>query len=343
MNVRTNVSLKKYNTFGIDVKAKYLLEINNFEELNEFISDNSYSNIPKLIIGEGSNILFTEDYDGIVIKIKIKGIEILEDNSKHVLIKAYAGEKWDDLVKYSVQKNYAGIENLSYIPGSVGSAPVQNIGAFGSEAKDTIINVEFFDLLLKKIHNISNADCHFDYRDSIFKHELKNNIIITSVTFKLNKNFIPNINYPVLKNELIKNGGKKYNITDIRDSIIKIRTNKIPDPSIIGNAGSFFKNPTISLKQYEKLKIEYPNIVAFDCKDKNIKKISAGWLIEATGWKGKRIGNVGTHNKQALIILNYNNATGMEILNFTKNIQESVFSMFGIKIEREVIIIGKEI
>ncbi|MCK4662821.1 MAG: UDP-N-acetylmuramate dehydrogenase [Bacteroidales bacterium] len=329
-----NHSLKDYNTFGIDVKAKYFIELKNTDEVKNFhITNNKYKKIQKLIIGKGSNILFTEDFNGMVIHPNLKGVKRIGEDENHVLFKAFAGEIWENFVRYSVNNNYGGIENLSLIPGSVGASPIQNIGAYGVEVKDLIHCVETIDIETGELKIFSNSECHFGYRDSIFKSKYKNKYIINSVTYKLNKIHNYNIHYGNIENEL-----KNFNeisISTIRQAVINIRKRKLPDPEIIGNAGSFFKNPIVDNSKIEELISKYPDIpIYFKLDNKN--KIAAGWLIEQTGWKGEKIGDAGVHDKQALILINHGNATGKNILELANKIIKSVAEKFGVELEMEI-------
>ncbi len=334
MEIVKDYDLSELNTFGIKAKARFFVEIKNELDFNELLKTREYKDNQKLFLGGGSNVLFTKDFEGIVILNKLKGIEIIREDSNNVLVKAQSGEKWHDLVLFAVKKEYWGIENLSLVPGTVGAAPVQNIGAYGVELKDTIESVEFFDLESGEKKNLSRDECKFGYRDSIFKNELKGKVFILAVTFKLSK--IPNLNvtYKVLKDYLEKNKIEIQKVKDISDVVIAIRQSKLPDPKILGNAGSFFKNVYVSKKNLEKIKEKYPNVSFFE--EAGVIKIPAGWLIEECGWKGKRLGNVGVHDKQALVLINYGGATGEEIKDLALQIIASVFDKFGLKLTPEV-------
>ena len=331
-----NYSLKQHNTFCIDVRARYFFEFTNYKELFSLLNNNKFSDIPKLILGAGSNILFIRDFDGIIIHPKIKGKKIIVENEQSVLIKAGAGESWDDFVEYSVSNNYQGIENLSLIPGTVGASPIQNIGAYGVEVKNVIENVEAVNLETQEIRIFSNKECKFGYRDSIFKNGHKNKYIITYVTFHLNRHTILKTSASSeIDKELEKSN--KIDITNIRKAIINIRSRKLPDPKEIGNAGSFFKNPFINIKKADELKKLYPSIPFYS--DKSKEKVPAAWLVEQCGWKGRRIGDAGIHKNHSLILINYGKATGNDILHLAKQIQQSVIRKFNIKLETEVNII----
>ena len=338
MNIQQNYSLKKLNTFHIDASAKYFLEVASIEDILEVLSANKYLNQSKLILGGGSNLLFTKDFDGIVIKNNLKGINLINEDSDFYYVKASAGEVWHQLVIHCIIKNYAGLENLSLIPGNVGASPMQNIGAYGAEIKDTFHELEALNINDKTLHTFSNADCKFGYRESIFKHELKNQFIITSVTFKLNKRPAYNIRYGAIENELETMGVKELSIQAISKAVCNIRRSKLPNPEVMGNAGSFFKNPEIMKSKFDRLKIEFPDIVGFNIENGNVK-LAAGWLIEQCGWKGKSFGDAGVHKFQALVLVNYANAKGNEIFDLSEKIMISVKEKFGVGLEREVNII----
>jgi len=337
IKISENISLKNYNTFAIDVHAKYYAEItneNDLLELKDFIRSN---NTTFLILGGGSNILFTQDFDGLVLKIEVKGIKIVEENKDYVLIEVGAGVVWDDFVLFSVEKNLGGIENLSLIPGKVGAAPIQNIGAYGQEVKDTIHSVKGIYLDTFEKHIFTGSECNFSYRNSLFKSDLKNKFLITNVLFKLKKNPLINTSYGSIEKEL-KNLGKNssiISIKDVREAVIRIRKTKLPDPAILGNAGSFFKNPSVDSKQFSELKNKYPEITGFESGENNVK-LSAGWLIEKCGLKGYRTGDVGIYNRQALVIVSYGNASGTEILDFSIYVKDKVQQKFGILLQEEV-------
>ncbi|MCF8379524.1 MAG: UDP-N-acetylmuramate dehydrogenase [Bacteroidales bacterium] len=325
-----NKSLKELNSFGLEVFAKKYANPSTIEELTEIC--NLHQNLDILILGEGSNILFSGNYQGLILHPEILGKEIIEEDSEEVKIRAYCGENWDGFVEYCVNHGWGGLENLSLIPGSVGSSPVQNIGAYGVEVKDRILWVEGFMMGETLIRKIPNAQCHFDYRDSIFKNEWKGKFIITAVVFRLDKKPVINANYGQLSE--VFQSKKTQDIRAMRESVIEIRNSKLPDPKKFGNVGSFFKNPVISAHEFQLLKEKFPNIPSFPSKEGI--KIPAAWLIEQSGWKGKRIKDCGTWPNQALVIVNYGNSTGNEILELSKKIQNSVFEKFQIKINREV-------
>jgi len=332
------VSLKNYNSFGIDVNARRFVTFSSEEDIPQLL-DSLRGEDNKFVLGGGSNILFTSDYDGTVIKNDIKGIREKQINENEILLSIGAGEIWDEVVDYTVQKNYYGIENLSLIPGNTGAAPIQNIGAYGVELKDVFYSLEGYDIESgeKRIFNLD--ECKFGYRDSIFKNELKGKIIITKVNLKLSKKGKLNTNYISMKNYLIENNFTTPTLSQIREAVINIRNSKLPDPKKLGNAGSFFKNPIVTKKEYDELNQKYSTLSYFISED-GLYKISAGWLIEKCGLKGFRVGNVGTHVNQALVIVNYGGANGEEILKFVENIQTKVFNEFGILLEPEVNIIN---
>ncbi|MCF6269750.1 MAG: UDP-N-acetylmuramate dehydrogenase [Melioribacteraceae bacterium] len=335
---KNNISLKPYNTFNVNAKAKYFAEVNNVSDLKTFLETPLFKNEKRLILGAGSNILFTKDFDGIVLKLNNSKIKLISETDDSVFIEVDAGVEWDSFVKYSIDKGLSGLENLSLIPGNVGAAPIQNIGAYGVEVKDLIESVNIIMLENHEEKTILNGDCSFGYRSSIFKNEFKNKIIITSVLFKFSKRNSINLEYAPLKNYFAEKNEGEITSRNIRDAVISIRESKLPNPNEIGSAGSFFKNPIISKEKYDKLKTEYSDLFGFSESDLNIK-ISAGWLIEKCGFKGKRIGDVGVYDKQALVIVNYGNATGSEIVEFAEMIKSKVENKFNIKIINEVNIV----
>lgn len=338
MNIIENYPLLKLNTFGIDVKAKYFTSINTINELIEVTKTNVFKDLELLILGGGSNILFTKDFDGLVILNNIKGKEIIDQNQQSIFLKIGAGENWHELVMYCVDNGWGGIENLSLIPGNTGTAPMQNIGAYGVEIKETFIELEALEISSGKIVKFNNSDCEFGYRESVFKNKMKNQYIILNITLELKKNPVLNINYgdvkAILESQNIKNPG----IKEVSNAIISIRQSKLPDPKKIGNSGSFFKNPIVSLNQLELIKKKYPNVVNYEINE-NEFKIAAGWLIERAGWKGKKFNNYGIHEKQALVLVNYGLANGMEIFQLSEKIILDIKDKFGITLEREVNII----
>ncbi len=344
MQILKDYDLTKLNTFGISAYAKFFIELNNELDLMEFFLSSEFKNNEKLFLGGGSNILFTKDFDGIVVLNKLKGIGILKEDTENIFIRSMGGEIWHDLVMFAVDRGYWGIENLSLIPGTVGAAPIQNIGAYGVELKDVLENVEAYEIKTGQKKVFKKEECEFGYRDSIFKDESKGKYFISAITLRLSKIEKLNINYKILQ-EYLKESAEAKALADknkiikhtpkiISDAIVAIRRSKLPDPAIIGNAGSFFKNIFIDYKKAEEIKLKYPDVSLFENND--LIKISAAWLIEKCGWKGKRVGNVGMHEKQALVLVNYGGATGEEVKDFSEQIIISVFSKFGLKLEREV-------
>ncbi len=338
MKIHENYPLKDKNTFRIDVKAKWFAEVHSENEVKEFLCLIEFKSSVKLILGSGSNILFTGDFPGIVIKNSIPGIKIIEENESTALVEAGAGVIWDELVHYCVGQNLGGIENLSLIPGTVGAAPIQNIGAYGQELKDVFETAEGFFIEDGGFRKFSKTECGFGYRDSIFKNELKGKFIITKIILRLSKTPVLNFEYGTVKSELEKLNLKEISVKDVSDAVCRIRKSKLPNPEEIGNAGSFFKNPEITELKFESLKKDYPDMIGYKLGSGNVKA-AAGWLIEKCGWKGKRIGNTGAHAKQSLVLVNYGNAAGKEILNLADHIKESVHKKFGIELKEEVNII----
>lgn len=337
--MQENISLKPYNTFGVDVKSKYFAEVCSLEELIETLKFSNSIKLPLLFLGGGSNILLTKDFEGLAIQLNLKGIteEIIDDNQ--ILVTAKAGENWHQFVMFCLDKNYGGLENLSLIPGNVGTSPMQNIGAYGTEIKDIFESCKVLNLETLQIETFNLEQCKFGYRDSIFKQEGKGKYVILEVTFRLTrKNHKIDIEYGAIQSELEKMGITNPTIQDVSKAVINIRQSKLPDPKVIGNAGSFFKNPTIPISQFKALKQKFENIPGYPNGD--FVKVPAGWLIEQAGWKGKQIGNVASNQLQALVIINSTgSATGKEIFDFSTMIIDSVKEKFGIKLEREVNII----
>ncbi len=330
--LQENVSLKKYNTFGIEAVARYFSTFTDVNGLQELLS---FSDGSPLILGGGSNILFTKNIDGLVIKNDIKGIQKVREDEGHVFIKAGAGENWHQLVIYCIDNHLGGMENLSLIPGNAGASPMQNIGAYGVEIKDIFYELEAFDLEEKKMVVFSNSDCQFGYRESVFKGKYKGRFIITTVTYRLTK--IPrfNISYGAIQQELETMGVKELSLKAISQAVINIRGSKLPNPAVTGNAGSFFKNPEVDNAVFEAMKISFPGIVGYMLEGGKTK-LAAGWMIEQCGWKGYRKGDAGCHPKQALVLVNYGHATGSEILQLSDEIIGSVVQKFGVLLQREV-------
>jgi UDP-N-acetylmuramate dehydrogenase len=338
MIVQENFSLKKYNTFNIDVAAKYFSIFQSTDDLCEIITSKFGTINNNLILGGGSNILFTKNFDGLVLKNEILGIEIVKEDNDYVYIKAGAGENWHQFVLYCINNNLVGVENLSLIPGNVGASPMQNIGAYGVEIKDVFYCLEAFHFEEKKTINFTLNDCAFGYRESVFKKIFKNQFVITSVTFRLNKKPNFNTSYGAIKQELEKMGVEKVSIKAISNAVINIRSSKLPNPAEMGNAGSFFKNPEITLSLFDILHSKFADVVGYKLPNGNVK-LAAGWLIEQCGFKGYRSGNAGCYAKQALVLVNYGNAKGEEIYALSETIIAAVNKKFGIILEREVNII----
>jgi UDP-N-acetylmuramate dehydrogenase len=334
MTIEQNASLRTLNTFGIDATAKLLVAVHNEEEIAGILTDSKYKNETRLLLGGGSNILLTQNVDGLVILNRLEGIEILHRNGKDVYLRAKAGVVWHKFVLFAIENNLGGIENLSLIPGCVGAAPIQNIGAYGTELKDVFHELEALDLHTgeKKIFN--GAECEFGYRLSVFKNKYKNRYAIISVTLRLSSEHSLNTSYGAIDQELHKMGITSPTIRDVSNAVIHIRSAKLPDPAKIGNAGSFFKNPELPKEQYAELKNHFPEMVAYPAKEK--MKLAAGWLIEQCGWKGLVSGHVGMHKQQALVLVNYGGATGEELYRHAQRVQQSVQEKFGVELEMEV-------
>lgn len=334
-----HVSLKKYTTFGVEASARWYTEINSEDELKELFEDSQWRSVERLVLGGGSNLLLTKDFDGLVIRMNIKGISSQVGDGS-VIVEAGAGEVWHSLVMYCVNKGFAGIENLSLIPGSVGASPIQNIGAYGVELKDVFQSCRVFNIDTAETTEFSKEQCSFGYRESIFKNELKGKIVITSVKFELYPAAAAslNVSYGAIREELEKRSISNPSIKDVSDIVSHIRVSKLPDPSTIGNSGSFFKNPILSSTEFQQLQSIFPDTVHFCLPDSTIK-LAAGWLIEKCGWKGKKIGETGTWKNQALVLVNYGNATGTDVYDLSAQIIEDVKNKFGVILEREVNVI----
>ncbi len=337
MNILKNYSLKDKNTFGISAKAKLFIAPKSVEELQTVLTNKSLKNEELLILGGGSNMLFVSDFDGLVVHPDIYGIEVVKETKDHVFVKAFAAEDWDEFVAWTVNRGFGGLENLSLIPGSVGACPVQNIGAYGVEVADVIDKVEALDVDTGKLHEFLNPDCEFAYRNSVFKNQLKGKFIITSVFFKLSKCPQFKTHYGAVEAELEKLG--EVSLQAVRQAVINIRESKLPDPDDCPNAGSFFKNPVVGKEKYDSLKEKYPEIVAYQINEENYK-LAAGWMIDYLSWKGKTHGGAAVHDKQALVLVNKNNASGKEIIELAKKVQGAVYEGFGVDLEFEVNIIG---
>jgi len=333
LNILEDYSLKTLNTFGLDVQGKYFVEIRSHDEFRDLLQTNIYRTNKKLILGGGSNILFTQNFPGLIIHNQLLGIDVVEQNEDFAIIAAAGGENWHELVEYAISQNLGGIENLSLKPGSVGAAPIQNIGAYGVELREVLDFVEAIDLTNGKDRKFSNAECDFNYRNSVFKNELKDKFLITKVYLKLNKNHEVNTTYGAIESILSTKNITNPTIKDISNIVIEIRQSKLPDPSQFGNAGSFFKNPVIDKIDYEGLRLLFADIPSYINGDQ--VKIPAAWLIEQCGWKGKRFGAIGVHDQQSLVLVNYGNGDGEEIKNLALKIKGSVADKFGIELEPE--------
>jgi UDP-N-acetylmuramate dehydrogenase len=337
LNILENISLKPFNTFGIDVNARFFVEITSILQLQKVLELTAYPEY--FILGGGSNLLLTKDIEALVLHINLKGISIVEESDEQVIVKAMAGENWHEFVLWTLKQGYGGLENLSLIPGNVGTAPIQNIGAYGIELKDLFVSCEAMHIKSKELVAFNNTECEFGYRDSIFKKEKKGHYIITSVQFRLRKqNHILSTTYGAIEQELQRQKIIHPTIKDVSNSVISIRKQKLPDPKKIGNSGSFFKNPIISKKTFEKLLKKFPEIPHYQIDNKKVK-IPAGWLIEQSGFKGKRFGDAAVHEKQALVLVNHGNATGTEIAELAEKIQKTVKKNFKIELTPEVNII----
>ena len=337
MEILNHFSLKNYNTFGIEANAKQFVAVHSVEELKTILVENNAKT--KFILGGGSNMLLTKDIDALVIHIDLKGKKIVEENDDFVWVESQAGENWHEFVLWTINQNFGGLENMSLIPGNVGTTPVQNIGAYGTEIKDTFVSCSALKIDTLEMKIFSKEECHFGYRESVFKNEVKDQYIITSVVFKLTKrNHKINICYGDIALELEKNNITTPTLKDVSNAVIAIRQSKLPDPKVLGNSGSFFKNPIVSKTEFEKIHQKFPEMKFYEVSETEVK-VPAGWLIEKAGFKGKRYGDAGIHKNQALVLVNYGSATGQEILNVSKEIQDTIFQTFGIHIEAEVNII----
>ncbi len=338
MLVESNISLKAFNTFGIDVKARLFAAFQTIDDLVEVLSDSKLREEKRLILGGGSNILLTSDYDGLVLKNELYGIELIDEDNDYYYVQAGAGENWHEFVMTCIENDWAGLENLSLIPGCVGASPMQNIGAYGVEIKDRFEYLEALNLTTLQVEVFELEDCHFGYRESIFKRELKDEYIITSVVYRLFKTPQLNTSYGAIESELQKMNIKHPTIRDVSNAVIAIRSSKLPDPAEIGNSGSFFKNPVISNDHFDQVKAAHPTIVAYPAGPGKTK-VAAGWLIDQAGWKGFTRENYGVHKNQALVLVNYGGASGKEIYDLSTEILNSVRDKYGITLEREVNIV----
>jgi UDP-N-acetylmuramate dehydrogenase len=337
MQIQNNFSLKKYNTFGIEAKAKKFVAVHSIEELKQILA--THKNESKFILGGGSNMLLTQDINALVIHIDLKGKKIIKEDDDYVWVESQAGEVWHEFVLWSIDQNFGGLENMSLIPGNVGTTPVQNIGAYGTEIKDTFVSCTAVNINSQELRTFTKEECKFGYRESIFKQETKDQYVITSVVFKLTKrNHKINTAYGDITKELEKNNIVTPTLKDVSNAVIAIRQSKLPDPKELGNSGSFFKNPIIPKELYEKAHAQFPEMPHYVVSETEVK-VPAGWLIEQAGFKGKRFGDAGIHKNQALVLVNYGNATGQEILAVSRDIQATVLNKFGIAIEAEVNVI----
>lgn len=338
MKIVENQSLKPYNTFGLEVSAKYFVEAGSVQEIISALDFAKTNNLSKMLLNGGSNMLLTHDFDGLVLKLNLKGIKIVAETEDFVEVKVQSGENWHEFVKWTLQNDFGGLENLSLIPGNCGTAPMQNIGAYSVEIKDSMKELSALEIKTGETKIFTNEDCQFGYRESVFKNELKNRFIITDVTFKLTKRHHKlNTSYGAIQLELEKLNIQNPTIQDVSHAVINIRQSKLPDPKEIGNSGSFFKNPVISKDRFEQLQQQFPDISGYVSGEE--VKVAAGWLIENAGWKGKRFGDTGVHEKQALVLVNYGNATGQEIYDLSQRILDDIFDKYEIQLEREVNII----
>ena len=337
MEILANYPLKNHNTFGINAFAKEFVQVKTVEELKQVICENSHKKL--FILGGGSNMLLTKDIDALVIHIDLHGKKTVSHDDEFAFVQAMAGENWHEFVMYCIDNGYGGLENLSLIPGNVGTTPIQNIGAYGTEIKDTFVSCEAIEVATQQSRTFTKDECEFAYRESIFKGKLKDKYIITSVTFRLTKTHHKiNTAYGDIAAELTRNGISVPTIKDVSNAVTAIRRSKLPDPKVLGNSGSFFKNPVITADEFEKASLKYPEMPHYKVSDAQVK-VPAGWLIEQSGFKGSRFGDAGVHAKQALVLVNYGNATGRELLELSKKIQHTVYDNFGIMIEAEVNVI----
>ena len=335
--MQSNFSLKSFNTFGIEAKAKNFVAVHSLDELKTVLVEHAAE--PKFILGGGSNMLLTQDIEALVIHIDLKGKRILKEDDDFVWVESMAGENWHEFVLWTIDQNFGGLENMSLIPGNVGTTPVQNIGAYGTEIKDTFVSCDAMKIDDQTMRTFSKEDCRFGYRESIFKQEAKDQYIITSVVFKLTKrNHNINTSYGDITKELAEKNVTVPTLKDVSNAVIAIRQSKLPDPKVLGNSGSFFKNPVISRSHFEKVQVQFPEIKFFEVSPTEVK-VPAGWLIEQAGYKGFRKGDAGVHKNQALVLVNYGSATGQDILVLSREVQQAVFDKYSIAIEAEVNVI----
>lgn len=335
LRIYDNHSLLGYNTFHMNVEARHFCEVNTVEEFKELMTFAPYKNSRKLILGGGSNILFTGNFDGLVIRNNLRGLELVSEDDQFYYIKAGAGENWHKFVVWTIHHGYAGLENLSLIPGNVGASPMQNIGAYGIEIKDVFEELEALDMETGELISFTAPECEFGYRESVFKRKYKEKFLITSVTFRLSKQHLFNTSYGAIEQELDRMGVKELSAASISEAVIRIRSSKLPNPVELGNAGSFFKNPEINPELFDKIKLQFPKLVSYPLENGNYK-LAAGWLIEQAGWKGKRLGDAGVHQLQALVLVNHGAAKGQDIFDLSQKIMDSVRAIYGVQLEREV-------
>lgn len=338
LDIRHGHSLRALNTFGIDVEAAVYLRVSRSDDLRAVRDDSALSSLRRLVLGGGSNLLLTRDFDGLVLHMSNTGITVTDEDENSVYVTAQAGENWDNFVQWTLAHDYPGLENLSLIPGSVGASPIQNIGAYGAELAEFFHSLRAFDFQTGDVIELFRTDCQFAYRDSIFKRVLRDRAAILDVTFALSKCWQPNLRYGELATELQSLGPSDPSAKDIRDAVIKIRRRKLPDPAEIGNAGSFFKNPIVHREQYEQLLSRHPQLIGYPQLDGNVK-LAAGWLIDQCGWKGKSLGPAGVHNKQALVLINRGGATGRQLLKLAIQIRDDVKKQFQVDLEPEPLIL----
>ena len=337
MEFHENFSLKNFNTFGIEAKARQFVAVHSITDLKTVLEQ--HPDEKKFILGGGSNMLLTKDIDALVIHVDLKGKKIINEDDNFVWVESQAGENWHEFVLWTIDQNFGGLENMSLIPGNVGTTPVQNIGAYGTEIKDTFVSCDAIKITNQEMKTFTKEECHFGYRESVFKNEVKDQYIITSVVFKLTKqNHKINISYGDIALQLSNRNIQIPTLKDVSDAVIAIRQSKLPDPKELGNSGSFFKNPILLKSDFEKIHQQFPEMKYYEVSATEVK-VPAGWLIEQAGFKGKRFGDAGVHKNQALVLVNYGNATGQEILDVAKTIQATIFQIFGIHIEAEVNVI----
>jgi UDP-N-acetylmuramate dehydrogenase len=337
MNILENVDLRKYNTFHVSAQARYFADITTLDELRETIAWVTGRQLPYMLIGQGSNILFKQDYPGLVVELNIKGVRLVDETAAHVVVEALCGEVWHDFVQYTLKQQWYGLENLSLIPGTVGAAPVQNIGAYGVEVKDSLLELDALHIASGQMRTFTKADCGFGYRDSVFKRELRDQYIICAVRLRLDKQPKPNISYPALKEALREVPEELLTPERVSATVCAIRSSKLPDHHKLGNAGSFFWNPKVTQAEFDKLRQTFPAVVGYP--DDEMVKVPAAWLIEQAGWKGYREGDVGVHRDHALVLVNYGKATGAQLVQLSEKIRASVQEKFGIVLYPEVRIV----